>query len=270
MSHRSASECTKIAHRRSLAIFTADEGIAGNSAAIFTHFLCRRNRGSLGGIPNSPWNDNSHETTTFGCCNSTSWRPKAVTAVKWRLLHRATMERWQLHSQQPPNYKKSEPTAVKWRVRNSTRGMRFCVVSWLLSFQVPLGILWSLAIFFAEEIAHLGLGASKNRAIFWGAVKIAAAAAENRATLVHRDRHQYATLRFSSCSLVFKMPKTNPQMHSGGQGEDLRELGSYILRDTPEAWQLEAPGPRLTIKQLREARKGNGSGVPPQGEPMAS
>ena len=82
------AECTKIAHRRSLAIFAADEGIAGNSAAraIFTHFIRRRNRGSL-------------------------------------------------------------------------------------------------AIFFAEEIAHLG--ASKNRAIFWGAVKIAAAAAENRAILVH-------------------------------------------------------------------------------------
>ena len=81
-------ECTKIAHRRSLAIFTADEGIAGNSAArtIFTHFIRRRNRGSL-------------------------------------------------------------------------------------------------AIFFAEEIAHLG--ASKTRAIFWGAVKIAAATAENRAILVH-------------------------------------------------------------------------------------
>ena len=43
------AECTKIAYRRSLAIFTADEGIAGNSAArtIFTHFLRRRNRGSL-------------------------------------------------------------------------------------------------------------------------------------------------------------------------------------------------------------------------------
>ena len=39
-------ECTKIAHRRLLAIFTAHEGIAGNTAArtIFTHFL-RRNRG---------------------------------------------------------------------------------------------------------------------------------------------------------------------------------------------------------------------------------
>ena len=46
---RVGTECTKIAHRRSLAIFTADEGIAGNSAArtIFTHFLRRRNRGSL-------------------------------------------------------------------------------------------------------------------------------------------------------------------------------------------------------------------------------
>ena len=35
------AECTKIAHRRSLAIFTADEGIGGNSAARanFTHFF---------------------------------------------------------------------------------------------------------------------------------------------------------------------------------------------------------------------------------------
>ena len=84
---RFLAECTKIAHRRSLAIFIADEGIAGNSAVrtIFSHFLRRRNRGSL-------------------------------------------------------------------------------------------------AIFFAEEIVHLG--ASKNRAIFGGAVKIAAAAAENRAILV--------------------------------------------------------------------------------------
>ena len=87
---RGGPECTKIAHRRSLAIFTADEGIAGNSAVrtIFTHFIRRRNRGSL-------------------------------------------------------------------------------------------------AIFFAEEIAHVG--ASENRAIFWGAVKIAAAAAENRAILVHSE-----------------------------------------------------------------------------------
>ena len=90
---RPRTECTKIAHRRSLAIFTAEEGIAGNSAArtIFTHFLRRKNRGSL-------------------------------------------------------------------------------------------------AIFFAEEIAHLG--ASKNRAIVWGAIKIAAAAAENRATLVHSTLEQ--------------------------------------------------------------------------------
>ena len=45
----------------------------------------------------------------------------------------------------------------------------------------------SLAIFFAEEIAHLGV--SKNRAIVWGAVKIAAAAAENRAILVHSGQN---------------------------------------------------------------------------------
>ena len=85
-------ECTKIAHRRSLAIFTADEGIARNSAArtIFTHFIRRRG---------------------------------------------------------------------------------------------------SLAILFAEEIAHLG--ASKNRAIFRGAEKIAAAAAENRAILMHSAVYTY-------------------------------------------------------------------------------
>ena len=49
------SECTKIAHRRSLAIFTAaqagaDEGIAENSAARTIkghHFVRRGNRGSL-------------------------------------------------------------------------------------------------------------------------------------------------------------------------------------------------------------------------------
>ena len=43
------SECTKIAHRHSLAIFTADEGIAGNSAVriIFTRFHRRENRGLL-------------------------------------------------------------------------------------------------------------------------------------------------------------------------------------------------------------------------------
>ena len=46
---QSSADCTKIAHRRPLAIFTADEGIAGNSATrtIFNHFLRRRNRGSL-------------------------------------------------------------------------------------------------------------------------------------------------------------------------------------------------------------------------------
>ena len=41
----------------------------------------------------------------------------------------------------------------------------------------------SLAIFFAEEIAHLG--ALKIARFCGGAVKIAAAAAENRAILVH-------------------------------------------------------------------------------------
>ena len=46
---RGMPERTKIAHHRSLAIFTADESIAGNSAAriLFTRFHCRKNRGSL-------------------------------------------------------------------------------------------------------------------------------------------------------------------------------------------------------------------------------
>ena len=101
------SECTKIAHRRSLAIFTADDGIARNSAAriIFTRFHRRENRGSL-------------------------------------------------------------------------------------------------AIFFAEEIAHLG--ASKRRAIFPGAVKIAAATAENRAILVHSGPDYILNLRpIRSVSVIF-------------------------------------------------------------------
>ena len=43
------TECTKIAHRRSLAIFAADSGIAGNSAVgiKFVPFNRRENRRSL-------------------------------------------------------------------------------------------------------------------------------------------------------------------------------------------------------------------------------
>ena len=60
---------------------------------------------------------------------------------------------------------------------------------------------------------------------------------------------------------------TNPNFYGiwtvfiGGGGalqSILRELGSYILRDTAKPWQLKAPGPKPTIKQLKEARKGNG------------
>ena len=96
------TECTKIAHRHSLAILTADDGIAGNSAAriIFTRFHRRNNRGSL-------------------------------------------------------------------------------------------------AILFAEEIAHLG--ASKSRAIFPAAVKIAAATAENRAILVHSGDGKREGKSFLGC-----------------------------------------------------------------------
>ena len=53
----------------------------------------------------------------------------------------------------------------------------------------------SLAIFFAEEIAHLG--ALKIARFCGGAVKIAAATAENRAILVHSGPHQQ---KMFSCS----------------------------------------------------------------------
>ena len=48
-SKKSFPECTKIAHRHSPAIFAADSGIAGNSAAgiKFVPFNCRENRRSL-------------------------------------------------------------------------------------------------------------------------------------------------------------------------------------------------------------------------------
>ena len=51
------------------------------------------------------------------------------------------------------------------------------------------------------------------------------------------------------------------------ESDFLRELGSYTLRDTPKPQQFKAPGRKPTIKQLKEARKGNGS--PRKGNPMA-
>ena len=109
-----AAECTKIAHRRSLAIFTADSGIAGNSAV---------------GIKFVPFN------------------------------------------------------------RRENRR--------------------SLAIFFAEEIAHLG--ALKIARFCGGAVKIAAA--ENRAILVHSDllrsERAHVIARFSRrCTIAHKISET--------------------------------------------------------------
>ena len=97
-----APECTKIAHRRSLAIFAADSGIAGDSAV---------------GIKFVPFN------------------------------HRENRR--------------------------------------------------SLAIVFAEEIAHLG--ALKIARFCGGAVKIAAATAENRAILVHSGWHRSSA---SACTWV--------------------------------------------------------------------
>ena len=73
----------------------------------------------------------------------------------------------------------------------------------------------SLAIFFAEEIAYLG--ASTNRAMFWGAVKIAAAGAENLAILVHSalvpqhsDNHVSLIFRFVLPPMAYLPPLTAP------------------------------------------------------------
>ena len=44
----------------------------------------------------------------------------------------------------------------------------------------------------------------------------------------------------------------------------LRELGSYIFRDTPEPRQLEAPGPEPTIKQFKKRPVG-GTDPPARG-----
>ena len=60
----------------------------------------------------------------------------------------------------------------------------------------------SLAIFFAEEIAHLG--ALKIARFCGGAVKIAAATAENRAILVHSEENQVgAEIALTAISSTF-------------------------------------------------------------------
>ena len=76
------------------------ESIRRETPCFYNVWAIRANRlkpaiHNFGGIPNSTWNYNSHETTTLECSNSisTSWGPKAVTAVKWLLLHRAIVER---------------------------------------------------------------------------------------------------------------------------------------------------------------------------------
>ena len=124
-------ECTKIAHRRSLAIFAADSGIAGYSAV---------------GIQFVPFN------------------------------------------------------------RRENRR--------------------SLAIFFAEEIAHLG--ASKIARFCGGAVKIAAATAENRAILVHSEPTQQESSRSSGKKSEFlsmkslSRPIMRKDLNAGPVGNDAR------------------------------------------------
>ena len=104
----------------------------------------------------------------------------------------------------------------------------------------------SLAIFFAEKIAHLG--ASNSRAVFPGVVEIAAATAENRAIYVHSAVHP-TLLRFF---LVFG-PKAaaNPTL-----------IKTWVeMRDPPsppvkESWTSE---PKPMLKQdLNKSQASNG------------
>ena len=60
-----------------------------------------------------------------------------------------------------------------------------------------------------------------------------------------------ASCRFCKCRFIV--------LSSKNWKKCLRELRSYILRETLEPRQLKAPSPKLTIEQLEEARKGNGS-----------
>ena len=129
-----------------------------------------------GALLNSTWNYNSLETTTFECPSSTHRGPKVATTVKrrpkWQRPWNDDFSTWPslrgklLHSQRPPSHNNCESTAVKWRLlqhRATTAKcndrevtslklhncckfcVRFCVASWLLSFQVPFGSLWQRA-----------------------------------------------------------------------------------------------------------------------------
>ena len=73
-----------------------------------------------GGSLNSPWNYSSHETTTLECSTSTSWGPKAVTAVKWRLLHSAIIERQQFCTHNSRQTTKS-PSQQPWNDESETQ-----------------------------------------------------------------------------------------------------------------------------------------------------
>ena len=91
----------------------------------------------------------------------------------------------------------------------------------------------SLAIFFAEEIAHLG--ALKIARFCRGAVKIAAATAENRAILVHSAKDQGKQLK----KRVWHFCRAA----SGGFLEDF--LGTSSHRDEGEAPAANSKSPFL-------------------------
>ena len=100
----------------------------------------------------------------------------------------------------------------------------------------------SLAIFFAEEIAHLG--ASKSRAIFPGAVKIAAATAENRAILVHSDGSSSPTL-----------------MRHQMLNFDLGPAKTYSLGGTSRTYAIKTRAVTNNWTIQKDPNKGNGGPV---------
>ena len=111
-----------------------------------------------GGSLNSPWNYNSHETTTLECSTSTSWGPKAVTAVKWRLLHPAIIERQQFCTHNSRQTTKS-PSQQPWNDESGTQqgAWDFASFHGCCRFKCLLGIsdvisLYSYAAFRVSDI----------------------------------------------------------------------------------------------------------------------
>ena len=114
----------------------------------------------------------------------------------------------------------------------------------------------SLAIFFAEEIAHLG--ALKIARFCGGAVKIAATTAENRTILVHSDGHQSVIF----CNFLVEIP---------AQGKEKRYTSTSpsLFLKTPCNWENIAGTNESAFFRCRSTCTGGGGGVQNKGRKKA-